>query len=99
MAFGKKVPEPFVSHIPLSDPPDTKPDKGTLFSVVQIETLVPAFTETELKQLVAFYSSSLGKKISSKTPELMQNCMMMDQQVLAQHITELQSIIEGSVKE
>jgi hypothetical protein len=57
------------------------------------------FTEAELKQLIDFYNSPLGKKISSKLPELTQNAMLMDHQILVTHSGEWQAIIAESVKE
>ena len=38
------------------------------------------FTQDEVKQLIAFYESPLGKKIASKQMELMQQAMPMGQQ-------------------
>ena len=57
------------------------------------------FTENELNQLIDFYNSPLGKKITLKTPELMQKALLMDHEVLVKHSDELQSIYNEAVKE
>ncbi|HEY8783217.1 MAG TPA: DUF2059 domain-containing protein [Mucilaginibacter sp.] len=64
-----------------------------------VKMYAEAFSEDELNQLISFYNSPLGKKISSKTPELMQKGMLMDQEILIKHSVELTSIINESVKE
>lgn len=58
-----------------------------------------AFTENELKQLTDFYNSPLGKKVTATLPELMQKGITLDQQVIASHNAELQSVIQEIVKE
>jgi hypothetical protein len=64
-----------------------------------VKMYAETFTEDELKQLIGFYNSPLGKKISSKTPELMQKGLLMDQQVLTKHSDELEFIVNESLKE
>jgi len=69
------------------------------FKDVTAKMYAKIFTEAELNQLIDFYNSPIGKKITSSTPELMQNMMLMDHQILVNHGDELQSIINDSVKE
>jgi len=69
------------------------------FRESSVKMYAEMFTEAELKQLIDFYNSPLGKKVISKIPELMQNLMLMDHQILVKHGDELQSIINDSVKE
>ncbi|MEN0056085.1 MAG: DUF2059 domain-containing protein [Mucilaginibacter sp.] len=52
------------------------------------------FTEDELKQLTAFYSSPIGKKASAKTPLLLQKGMTIGQQVMANHRPELEQMMK-----
>lgn len=54
------------------------------------------FTEDELKQLITFYNSPIGKKASSKTPLLMQKGMAMGQQVVADHRPELVQMMKDA---
>lgn len=54
------------------------------------------FTEDELKQLTVFYNSPIGKKVSSKTPLLMQKGMAMGQQVVADHRPELEQMMKDA---
>ena len=69
-----------------------------MFTERTLRIYAETFTEDELKQLISFYSSPLGKKISSKSPEIVQKCMLMDHQVLVQHSEELQTIVTDSLK-
>ena len=54
------------------------------------------FTEDELKQLTAFYGSPIGKKVSLKTPLLLQKGMAMGQQVVADHRPELEQMMKDA---
>lgn len=56
------------------------------------------FTIQELNQLTDFYNTPTGKKFGSKQAILVEKGMMMGQQVVAQHQTELQQMITESVK-
>jgi hypothetical protein len=69
------------------------------FRGISAKMYAEIFTEAELKQLIDFYNSPIGKKITSKLPELMQNLMLMDHQILVKHGDELQAIVNESVKE
>ena len=54
------------------------------------------FTENELKQLAAFYDSPIGKKVSQKTPLLLQKGMAMGQQVVTDHRPELEQMMKDA---
>ncbi|WPU94985.1 DUF2059 domain-containing protein [Mucilaginibacter sabulilitoris] len=54
------------------------------------------FTEDELKQLTVFYNSPIGKKVSLKTPLLMQKGMAMGQQVVTDHRPELEQMMKDA---
>ncbi len=57
------------------------------------------FTEDELKQLIDFYNTPLGKKIVSKIPELTQKAMQMNQMALKDHYDEIQTIVAQAMQE
>jgi len=52
-----------------------------------------AFTEAELDQMNAFYSSPTGQKVLQRLPELVQQRNQLAMQRLQQHIGELQQEI------
>jgi uncharacterized protein len=54
-----------------------------------------AFTEEELKQLTAFYSTPVGKKSIEKTPELFQKGGMIGSSRVQHNLIELQRMIEA----
>jgi hypothetical protein len=58
-----------------------------------VKIYAETFTENELKQLIDFYSSPIGKKVIDKIPALMQKGMTMSQMTLKDHFDELQSIV------
>ncbi|WP_295717908.1 DUF2059 domain-containing protein [Mucilaginibacter sp.] len=53
-------------------------------------------SEVELNQLSTFYNSPIGKKISSKTPLLMQKSMAIGQQTIAVHRSELEQMMKDA---
>lgn len=58
-----------------------------------------AFTETELDEMNAFYSSPTGQKVLQRLPELVQQRNQLAVQRLQEHIGELQQEIgAGAVK-
>jgi hypothetical protein len=59
-----------------------------------ITAYTQAFTETELKQLTAFYTTPLGKKASEKMPQLAFIAGQIGLQQVQAHHTELQQMIE-----
>ena len=52
-----------------------------------------AFTEAELDQMIAFYSSPTGQKVLRRLPELVQQRNRLAMQRLQEHIGELQQEI------
>jgi len=54
------------------------------------------YTEDELNQLTAFYNSPLGKKLSAKTPILMQKGMALGQKTIADHRPELEQMMQDA---
>jgi hypothetical protein len=61
-----------------------------------IKIYAAEFTEEEFKQLTAFYNTPLGKKVSSKTPVLVQKGMDIGQQVLTAHRPELEQMMKDA---
>jgi uncharacterized protein len=55
-----------------------------------------AFTEAELDQMNAFYSSPTGQKVLQRLPELVRQRNQLAMQRLQQHIGELQQEITGT---
>jgi len=60
------------------------------------KTYAAEFTEDELKQLTAFYSTPLGKKVSVKAPVLIQKGMLLGQQAVADHRPELEQMMKDA---
>lgn len=54
------------------------------------------FTEAELKELLAFYQTPVGKKTIEKMPRLMAKGAEMGQQRVQEHLPELQKAIQES---
>ncbi|MEO7215679.1 DUF2059 domain-containing protein [Mucilaginibacter sp.] len=57
------------------------------------------FTEKELKDLVVFYNSPLGKKVNEKQPILFQKGSEIGQQAVQSHQVELQQMMQEAFKE
>ncbi|RYE20070.1 MAG: DUF2059 domain-containing protein [Sphingobacteriaceae bacterium] len=53
------------------------------------------FTEPEIKELTKFYQTPLGKKMIEKSPALMQKGMLIGQQAVVSHQSELQDIMKS----
>lgn len=64
-----------------------------LFKSQFVKIYAETFTEDELKQLVDFYSSPVGKKVIERLPALTQKAMSMSQLALKDHFDEMQSIV------
>jgi hypothetical protein len=58
------------------------------------EVYAREFTEPELRELLRFYQSPIGKKASSKIPALMQMGMEIGQRHVQEHMPELQKILQ-----
>jgi hypothetical protein len=56
------------------------------------------FTEKELKQLADFYNTDTGKKYGEKLPVLTQKGMLIGQQLVVQHQSELQDMMKDAFK-
>ena len=58
-----------------------------------------AFTEPELRELIAFYKTPLGQKTVTKMPELFQKGAALGQKAVQDHLPELKEAIEKKMKE
>lgn len=58
-----------------------------------------AFTEAELKDILAFYRTETGKKLTSITLTLLRKGSELGQQVLQENLPELQSMVEKKAEE
>lgn len=58
-----------------------------------VEIYAGAFTEEELREVVAFYRTDVGQKLIRLTPELMNKGMEIGQQIVMDHMPELQQMI------
>ena len=56
------------------------------------------FSESELKQLAAFYRTPLGIKLNQKMPVLMQKSMTIGQERVQAHQSELQKMMADELK-
>jgi hypothetical protein len=54
------------------------------------------FSEQELKELMAFYQTPVGKKSVEKMPVLLQKGAEIGQQKIQKHLPELQAAIQGA---
>ncbi len=63
--------------------------KGDMVKIYMSE-----FTEQELKELLAFYQTPLGKKTVAKMPKLMAKGAELGQQRVQEHLPELQKAIQ-----
>ena len=54
------------------------------------------FTESELKELVAFYQTPVGKKTIQKMPQLLSKGAEIGQKRIQEHLPELQAAIAAS---
>jgi hypothetical protein len=64
-----------------------------------IQAYKEAFTEGELRELIAFYRTPTGQKILQQTPILMQKGMTIGSDLAQAHVPELQQMIADRVKE
>jgi hypothetical protein len=58
-----------------------------------------AFTEQELREIVAFYRSETGRKAIELTPVLMSKGMALGQQAAQDHVPELEQMILERMQE
>jgi hypothetical protein len=64
-----------------------------------VKIYAETFTEDELKQMIDFYSSPVGKKVVEKLPALTQKAMSLSQLALKDHFDEMQSIVAQYMNE
>jgi len=64
-----------------------------------VQIYMDEFTESELRQISAFYKTSAGKKIIEKGPILIQKGMQLGVQRVAKHQGELKQMIEEAKKQ
>lgn len=57
------------------------------------------FTEAELKDILAFYRTATGKKLTSLTPTLLRKGSELGQEVIQENLPELQAIVEKRARE
>jgi len=57
------------------------------------------FTEADLKGLIAFYNTPLGKKLNQKQPVIMQKSALLGQQAVQSHQSELQQMMQEAFKD
>lgn len=56
------------------------------------------FTEPELHQLIAFYSTPIGRKLVEATPQVATQTVEMTSRVMAPHMPELQRRISALIR-
>lgn len=66
-----------------------------IFGPKMIDIYAEAFSEDELKDLVAFYKTPTGRKAITLMPELMQKGAQLGANEAQQHIPRLQQMIEA----
>ncbi|WPU98520.1 DUF2059 domain-containing protein [Mucilaginibacter sp. cycad4] len=62
------------------------------------EVYATEFTEAELNELNIFYNSPVGKKLVTRTPELLSRISATSQGIVAEHKTELEQNIAEAYK-
>jgi len=60
-----------------------------------IDIYAKEFTEPELKELVVFYRTPIGKKLVQKTPTLTKKAMELGQRRVQDNLEELKAMIGG----
>jgi hypothetical protein len=61
-----------------------------------IKIYMTEFTEPEIRELIAFYQTPVGKKTVQKLPALLQKSAELSQQRMQQHLPELQQAIQSA---
>ncbi len=56
------------------------------------------FTPEEIRELIAFYRTPLGRKMTEKTPELTLRFAQIRQNIVTKHISELQSELKKAIE-
>ena len=63
------------------------------------EVYAQTFTEQELRELIAFYRTPLGRKVAAETPELSRRGAVIGAKIAAAHTPELQQMIQAKMAE
>lgn len=64
-----------------------------------VQLYAEAFTEQELREIVAFYRTETGRKVIELTPVLMRKGMALGQQAVQEHMPELEQMILERMQE
>lgn len=56
------------------------------------------FTNAELKQMIAFYTSPTGKKMLEKRPLLFQTATLLGRKAFNEHRTEMEQMLQDALK-
>jgi hypothetical protein len=64
-----------------------------------IDLYTQEFTEAELRDIIAFYKTSTGKKALTRMPALLQQGMELGMEIAQQHKTELEEMIKARREE
>ena len=64
-----------------------------------IQVYAEAFTEPEVRELIAFYKTPIGHKTVNLMPQLMQRGAALGQKAVQEHLPELQEAIAKKAKE
>jgi hypothetical protein len=62
------------------------------------QTYKQAFTEPELREIIAFYTTPTGQKMAARLPELMQNAADVGGRLANAHVVDLQKMMTGRAK-
>ena len=57
------------------------------------------FTESELREMIAFYKTPVGRKLAEQTPELTKRGAQIGAAVAARHSAELQQMVQARMAE
>jgi uncharacterized protein len=72
---------------------------GGAFDDEMVRLYQETFTESELREIVAFYKTPIGQKTLQKLPELMQKGVAVGQKLATEHMPELQKAIAARQRE
>jgi uncharacterized protein len=64
-----------------------------------LQIYVETFSEAELRELTAFYKTSLGQKLLEKTPELTAKAMQVSQKHIMAIMPEIQKMVTDAAKD
>lgn len=64
-----------------------------------VDLYADAYTESELKEMAAFYRSPVGQKVARTTPELLTRSAKMGEETVQAHMSELQQMIMDRVQQ